>query len=323
SFLSDGLADRITITGARAATEYGTNVAAHLAGELARDEPTIASAGAYGVDGAAHQAALAAGGNTIAILAGGVDRPYPRGHADLLARIGHVGLLASETAPGATPTRYRFMARARLLGTLSGARVIPEASFRSGSLLVPAEAHRHGRAVGAVPGPVTSVTSMGPHELIKRGVGHVVSDTADVRGTLDSLGDPAWLLNREPRAAAAPEPGDACLPARRPGLRTATAARSSPVARLRAASEPQSQLRPRRLDGGWSAPCRRERISLMNNTDVERPEWLDEPCPAWCHGDHSGQDFEADRKHLSETVTVPVITHGRAPRWRHLPGDVV
>jgi len=61
----------------------------------------------------------------------------------------------------------------------------------------------------------------------------------------------------------------------------------------------------------------------MNNTDVERPEWLDEPCPAWCHGDHSGQDFEADRKHLSETVTVPVITHGRAPRWRHLPGDVV
>src|SRR5699024_8892693 len=83
----------------------------------------IVSGGAYGIDGAAHQAALAAGGNTIAILAGGVDRPYPRGHADLLARIGHVGLLASETPPGATPTRYRFMARARLLGTLSRAPV--------------------------------------------------------------------------------------------------------------------------------------------------------------------------------------------------------
>lgn len=61
----------------------------------------------------------------------------------------------------------------------------------------------------------------------------------------------------------------------------------------------------------------------MSNTDVERPEWLDEPCPAWCHGGHSGQDFEADRKHLSEQVLVPVIMQGRAPRWRHISGDVV
>lgn len=85
----------------------------------------------------------------------------------------------------------------RLLGTLSGVTVVPEASFRSGSLLVPTEAHRHSRAVGAVPGPVTSVTSVGPHELIKRGVAQVVSDTADVTAMLDSLGDPARLLNRE------------------------------------------------------------------------------------------------------------------------------
>lgn len=217
SFLSDGLADRVTITGARAATEYGTNVAAHLAGELARDEHTIVSGGAYGIDGAAHQAALAAGGNTIAILAGGVDRPYPRGHSDLLARIGDVGLLASETAPGATPTRYRFMPRARLLGSLSGATVIPEASFRSGSLLVPAEAHRHGRVVGAVPGPVTSATSMGPHELIKRGVGQVVSDMADVTAMLDSLDDPARLRNRE--TPAYPLAAPAFGPPRRPGPR--------------------------------------------------------------------------------------------------------
>lgn len=197
SFLSDGLADRVTITGARATTGYGKDVAGHLAGDLARDEHTIVSGGAYGIDGAAHQAALAAGGNTIAVLAGGVDRPYPRGHADLLARIGDVGLLVSELPPGATPTRYRFMARARLLGTLSGATVIPEASFRSGSLLVPAEAHRHGRVVEAVPGPVTSVTSSGPHELIKRSVAEIVSDTADVKTMLDSLGDPGRLLNRE------------------------------------------------------------------------------------------------------------------------------
>lgn len=61
----------------------------------------------------------------------------------------------------------------------------------------------------------------------------------------------------------------------------------------------------------------------MSNTDVECPEWLDEPCPAWCHGDHSGQEFKADRKHLCEQVLVPVITQGRAARWRHIPGDVV
>ncbi|MGO2862615.1 MAG: DUF6907 domain-containing protein [Brevibacterium sp.] len=61
----------------------------------------------------------------------------------------------------------------------------------------------------------------------------------------------------------------------------------------------------------------------MRTIDGERPQWLDAPCPAWCHGDHSGQDFEADRKHLGETVTVPVITHGPAPCWRHIPGDVV
>src|SRR5690606_35005696 len=66
-----------------------------------------------------------------------------------------------------------------------------------------------------------------------------------------------------------------------------------------------------------------ERSSLMSNTDSERPEWLDEPCPVWCHGDHSHQEFPDDRKHLCDQVLVPVITHGRAPRWRHIPGEVI
>lgn len=217
SFLSGALADRVTITGARAGSEYGTNVAAHLAGDLAQQERTIVAGGAYGIDAAAHRAALATGGGTIAVLAGGVDRSYPRGNADLLDRIGDVGALVSEAPPGEAPTRWRFMARARLLGTLSGVTVVPEASFRSGSLLVPTEAHRHSRAVGAVPGPVTSVTSVGPHELIKRGVAQVVSDTADVTAMLDSLGDPARLLNRETpgHQLAAPASG----PPARPGPR--------------------------------------------------------------------------------------------------------
>lgn len=185
------------MTGSRAASEYGVQVAGHLASDLAQQERTIVAGGAYGIDAATHRAALTAGGSTIAVLAGGVDRPYPRDNSDLLARIGDLGALASEAPPGATPTRWRFMARARLLGALSGATAIPEAGFRSGSLLVATEAHRHSRAVGVVPGPVTSAASAGPHELIKRGRAEIITDTADVTALLDSLHDPGRLLNRQ------------------------------------------------------------------------------------------------------------------------------
>ncbi|WP_300343897.1 hypothetical protein [Nesterenkonia sp.] len=61
----------------------------------------------------------------------------------------------------------------------------------------------------------------------------------------------------------------------------------------------------------------------MSTTDAERPDWLNEPCPAWCHGDHSGQEFPEDRKHLRVQMLVPVILQGPAPRWWNIPGDVV
>lgn len=187
SFLAGGLADRVTITGARAASEYGIQVTGEVAGGLAREEYTIVSGVAYGIDAAAHRAALAVGGGTFAVLANGVDRPFPSGHAEMLDRIGDVVLLASEMPPGSSPTRYRFTARARLLVALSGATVISEAGFRSGSLLVATKAHRHSRAVGAVPGPVTSAASAGPRGLIRRGRAGIITDTADVTALLDSL----------------------------------------------------------------------------------------------------------------------------------------
>lgn len=99
--------------------------------------------------------------------------------------------------PGSSPTRYRFTARARLLVALSGATVISEAGFRSGSLLVATKAHRHSRAVGAVPGPVTSAASAGPHGLIRRGRAGIITDTADVTALLDSLRYPGRALNRQ------------------------------------------------------------------------------------------------------------------------------
>jgi len=177
SFLARPLDDLVTITGARASTSYGEHVAGQLASDLANAERLVVAGGAYGIEGAAHRAALAAGGDTIAVLANGVDRAYPAGHSKLLGRVADVGLLVSEVAPGATPTRHRFIARARLMAALAAATVVVEAGARSGSMKVAHEAHQLGRAVGAVPGPVTSATSVGPHQLLHSGEARLVADS--------------------------------------------------------------------------------------------------------------------------------------------------
>lgn len=99
----------LAIVGARAATGYGENVAMELAAGLAPRGVTIVSGAAYGIDGAAHRAALTAGGATVALLAGGVDRPYPVGHTQLIDRIIGSGAVASEVACGTAPTKWRFL----------------------------------------------------------------------------------------------------------------------------------------------------------------------------------------------------------------------
>jgi len=180
SFLSRPMSDLVTITGARACTSYGEYVARELASSVAAEERVVVAGGAYGIEGASHQAVLAAGGDTIAILANGVDRPYPVGHRDLLDRVADVGLLVSEVPPGAVPTRHRVIARARLMAALSYASVIVEAGARSGSLLVAQRADELGRRVGAVPGPVTSAASIGPHRLLRDGIATLVADTSDL-----------------------------------------------------------------------------------------------------------------------------------------------
>jgi DNA processing protein len=179
SFLARPLSDLVTITGARASTSYGVHVAGQLASDLASAERIIVAGGAYGIEGAAHRAALASGGDTIAVVANGVDRPYPMGHRELLERVADLGLMVSEVPPGAVPTRHRFLARARLMAALSATTVVVEAGVRSGSMTVARRAHELGRAVGAVPGPVTSATSAGPHELLRDGAS-LVTDAADL-----------------------------------------------------------------------------------------------------------------------------------------------
>lgn len=210
SFLARPLNDLVTVTGSGAASAYGEHVAAELAGDLANRERVLVAGGAYGVEAAVHRAALAAGGDTIAVLAGGVDRPYPSGNRDLLDRVGDVGALVSELPPGAVPTRHRFLARSRLLGAMSAATVVVEAGARSGALRVATEAHQLGRQVGAVPGPVISVASHGPHELLRTGHARLVTSAADVEElTADRNshrpGLSAEFTRREATAAGPPE----------------------------------------------------------------------------------------------------------------------
>lgn len=182
SFLARPLSDFVTITGARASTSYGEHVAAQLASDLANAERLVVAGGAYGIEGTAHRAALASGGDTIAVMANGVDRPNPMGHRELLERVADLGLMVSEVPPGAVPTRHRFIARARLMAALSATTVVVEAGVRSGSMTVARRAHELGRTVGAVPGPVTSATSNGPHELLELGIARIVTHSEQIIG---------------------------------------------------------------------------------------------------------------------------------------------
>lgn len=180
--------DSIAIVGARAATGYGEHVTAELSGSLAGTGTVVVSGGAYGVDGAAHRAALGVGGRTIALLAGGVDRPYPAGHRELFDRIIVRGALVAETPCGTAPTKWRFLARNRLIAALGAATVVVEAGWRSGSLNTAGHAAALGRPLGAVPGPVTSATSAGCHRLLREYDAACVTTAAEVR---ELMGAPA------------------------------------------------------------------------------------------------------------------------------------
>ncbi len=189
----------VAIVGARAATGYGTYVTGTLSLQLADRGWTVLSGGAYGIDAAAHRAALDSGrAATVAVLACGVDVAYPRGNDRLLARIAEQGLIVSEHAPGASPTRVRFLVRNRLIAALGRGVVVVEAAARSGSLSTANRAADLDRHVMAVPGPVTSAQSTGCHVLI-RGGAHLVSDAGEVIALVGAPGEGAMT---EPRGEA-------------------------------------------------------------------------------------------------------------------------
>jgi DNA processing protein len=167
--LADVTERACSIVGTRASTSYGERMAADLGAGLAERDVAVVSGGAFGIDGVAHRATLGADGLTVAVLAGGLDVPYPNAHAAMLRRIGQQGLLVSEYPPGIRPARHRFLTRNRLVAALSGATVVVEAGLRSGAANTAAWAKALGRPVCAVPGPVTSSASAGCHVLIRDG----------------------------------------------------------------------------------------------------------------------------------------------------------
>jgi DNA processing protein len=176
----DRMGRSLSLVGARAATGYGEHVAMEASAGLVDRGFAIVSGAAYGIDGMAHRAALASGGTTVAVLAGGLDRFYPSGHEALLTRIVESGLVLSEVPPGTPPTKWRFLQRNRLIAALSRATIVLEAGWRSGSLNTAGHAAALGRPLGAVPGPVTSAASAGCHRLIREYDAVLVTNAAEM-----------------------------------------------------------------------------------------------------------------------------------------------
>jgi DNA processing protein len=180
----------VSVVGSRAATSYGAHVAGEIAADLGERGWAVISGGAYGIDAAAHRGALAAKGVTIAVLACGVDYPYPAGHADLFAAICAQGLVVSEWPPGSRPARTRFLTRNRVIAALACGTVIVEAGERSGALNTARHAADLGKPLMAVPGPVTSAQSAGCHRIIREWSATCVTRAAEIIEMLSPLSTP-------------------------------------------------------------------------------------------------------------------------------------
>lgn len=187
--LSDALERSVAIVGARASTGYGDHLAAELAFGLADRGWCVVSGGAYGIDAAAHRGALGAGGITVAVLACGIDVTYPVAHGELFERIGADGLLVSEWPPGAGAKRHRFLIRNRVIAAMCRGTVVVEAAARSGARNTAKRTVELGRSLMAVPGPVTSMMSVGSHHLIRQDQARLVTSPAEVLEEVGRIGD--------------------------------------------------------------------------------------------------------------------------------------
>jgi DNA processing protein len=160
---------QLAMVGSRSCSPVGRHAAQSFAATLVRAGLTITSGLALGIDAASHEAALAAGGRTVAVLGSGIDRPYPPEHRALAERIAARGAVVSEFAPGVPPLKANFPRRNRIISGLSLGTLVIEAGLHSGSLITARISRALGRAVFAVPGSIYNPMSRGCHALIRGG----------------------------------------------------------------------------------------------------------------------------------------------------------
>jgi DNA processing protein len=184
--LDDVDARAVAVVGTRSASPYGMQAARSLAMDLARSGVTVVSGLARGIDTAAQEGALEAGGRTIGVMGCGIDFPYPRESQDLIRRVASKdrGAVVSELPPGTPPSKTRFPQRNRIISGLSLGVVVVEAPEKSGAVITAHWAAEQGREVFAIPGSVNSVLSVGSHNLIKEGA-KLVQTVSDVLGELN------------------------------------------------------------------------------------------------------------------------------------------
>ena len=186
----------VAVIGSRKATPRGQALAGHMAGAFASWGITVA----WGIDKAAHEAALDRTGSSIAVLGTGIDIPYPRANTRLYDRMAAKGLLVSEFAPGTPALRENFPVRNRIISGLSLGVVVVEAASRSGTLITSRLALEQGREVYAVPGAALSGQSLGCQELVRQGAKPVFAPEdvlEDLAGALRDFGVQAEHLARE------------------------------------------------------------------------------------------------------------------------------
>ena len=159
----------VAVVGTRKMSEYGKQAAYKIAYEMAAANAIIVSGMAFGNDGVASAGALAAGGDTVAVLGSGIDVVYPKEHTKLYEKIARSGAVITEFMPSTPPDKYNFPMRNRIISGLCQATLVVEGDHRSGSLITARTAIMQGREVFALPGEIYENNSEGPNELIRSG----------------------------------------------------------------------------------------------------------------------------------------------------------